>query len=76
MKDFDATIIGITFHPDENSAINEHVAHILLVDNVINEAPEQVFVVDLYLKTSVNPSKVIITERPVSLCRIIDDDGK
>lgn len=76
LEDFDATIIRVTFLPDESSATNEHVARIPLVDDDINEATEQVFVVKLYLRTSLNPSKISVTKRPVSLCRIIDDDGK
>lgn len=40
LENFDTTINRITFLPDEGSAINEQVAHILLV---YNEATEQVF---------------------------------
>ena len=51
-------------------------APIFITDDAINEATEQVFVVELILVDSLNPATVNLTTRPVSLCRIIDNDRK
>ena len=51
-------------------------APIFVTDDAINEATEQVFVVELILVDSLNPATVNLTTRPSSLCRIIDDDRK
>lgn len=76
LQDFNNTIITITFEPDEGAAINEIETPIIIVDDVINEATEQVFVVQLHLINSESPEKAILTERPASLCRIVDNDRK
>ena len=76
MADFDNTVIRITFEPDENVADNEGAAPIPVVNDLINEADEQVFIVELRLISSTNPAAIDLTTRPASLCRIINDDGK
>ena len=50
----------------------EKSAPIFVTDDAINEAIEQVFVVELRLVSSVDPARVNLTTRPSSLCRIID----
>ena len=46
-----------------------------IINDAINEATEQVFVVQLQLISSVSQSSVDLAIRPSSLCRIIDNDG-
>ena len=63
------------FQVDEfGTQINDVPAPIVIFDDEINEAPEEVFIVVLTLESSTNPDSVIIT-RDSSLCRIIDNDG-
>ena len=71
-------MIRIIFAPDEdeNRIVNDVAAPIAIVDDLINEAIEQVFVVQLQLISSVNPGSIDLTVRQASLCRIIDDDSK
>ena len=76
MNDFDNTVIRITFEPDENAGVNEGAAPIPVVNDLINEADEQVFIVELRLIRSTNPAAIDLTIRPASICRIINDDSK
>ena len=77
LLDFDNSTITITFDPDEDEADHDLSAPVPIVDDHINEATEQVFVVQLRLISSMNTSSVnVITTRQTSLCRIIDDDCK
>ena len=76
MRDFDNTVIRITFEPDENVGINEGSAPIPVINDPINEADEQVFIVELRPIRSTNPAAIDLTTRPASICRIINDDGK
>ena len=69
-------MITITFEPDEGAVDNERATPIPIFDDSINEAAEQAFVVQLRLVESVNRSSVILTARPASLCRIVDNDSK
>ena len=74
MNDFNNTNITLIFEPDEDAEVNELSAPIFVIDDAINEATEQVFIVELVLVSSVDPATVDLTTRPSSLCRIIDDD--
>ena len=76
LADFDNTVIRIIFEADENNADNEGAAPIPLVNDLINETDEQVFIVELRLIRSTNPAGIDLTTRPASICRIINDDGK
>ena len=76
MDDFDNTVITITFDSDENNVDNELSVPIYIVDDAVNEADEQVFIVQLHLVDSINPALVDITTRPASICKITDDDSK
>ena len=70
-------MIRITFDPDENAPDNERVAPIAVVNDIINEANEQEFIVQLRLIiNSTNPSGIDLSIRPASLCKIIDNDGE
>ena len=71
-------MIRITFAPDESETVtfNDVNVPIAIVNDLINEAIEQVFVVQLQLISSVNPGSIDLTTRQASLCRIIDDDRK
>ena len=76
MNDFNNTKIIITFEPDEFIEIDEMSAPILVFDDAINEATEQVFVVELQLVSSLDQATVDLATRPTSLCMIIDNDRK
>ena len=76
MSDFDNTTIRITFDPDELANDDERGAPIRIFNDPVNEANEQVFVVQLHLISATNPGSVSLNTRPASVCRIIDDDSK
>ena len=76
MSDFDNTTIRITFDPDELDNDDERGAPICIFNDAVNEANEQVFVVQLHLVSATNPGSVKLDTRQASLCRIIDDDRK
>ncbi len=68
-------MIRVVFEADENLAVNERSVPIAIFDDPINEAAEQAFIVQLKLISSTNPLSDL-SERPASLCRIIDNDRK
>lgn len=72
MADFNDTNITLVFEPDEEVAIYEKSTPIFVTDDAINEATEQVFIAELILVTSVDPTRVSLTTRPSSLCTIVD----
>ena len=51
------------------------VVSVPIVDDDINEAPEQDFVVTLTVETATDPNNIRVTGQD-SLCRIRDNDGK
>ena len=69
-------MIRITFNPDEVTDVNERATPIPIIDDLVNEADEQVFIVQLHLVNSINPGAIDLTTRAASICRIIDDDSK
>ena len=75
LNDFNDTVIRIVFEADEDLPVNDMSAPIAIFDDPINEAAEQAFIVQLKLISSTN-SLSDLTERPASLCRIIDNDRK
>ena len=77
MNDFNNASVTLIFEPDEDGTpMNEMGAPIPIVDDAINEATEQVFVVELRLVSSLDPATVDLSIRPSSLCKIIDNDRK
>ena len=78
MSDFNHTNITVVFEPDEDHsvAVSERSVPILVVGDDINEAMQQVFVIDLILISSLDAVTVDLTRRPSSLCRIVDNDRK
>ena len=66
----------MTFFPDEDNPINELMVPITIVDDDIDEAIEQIFVVTLKHKESIREESISLETRNSSLCRIIDNDGK
>ena len=56
--------------------MSDLVAPIYIIDDAINEAVEQFFIVQLSLGSSLNPAGVDISIRPTSLGRIVDNDRK
>ena len=70
-------MIDVTFNPDEGRRTNNDIlVAVPVINDDINEANEQLFVVQLALVSSVNPHMVRVLSRSASLCRIIDDDRK
>ena len=74
-EDFSSEVAVVIFQADEfGPQINDVPAPIVIFDDEINEALEEIFIVVLTLESSSNPAGVAIT-RECSLCRIIDNDG-
>ena len=76
LNDFNNTVIRITFNPDEDTDDNERAAPIPIIDDLVNEADEQVFIVQLHLIDSINSSAINLNVRAASICRIVNDDSK
>ena len=77
MNDFNNASVTLIFEPDEDGTpMNERGAPIPIVDDAINEATEQVFVVELQFVSSLDSATVDLSVRPSSLCGIIDNDRK
>ena len=74
--DFNNTVITVVFEPDEDVADNVQSVPIPIVDDLINEATEQVFIARLNLVDSLIPNLIDLTDRNATLCRIRDNDGK
>ena len=74
-EDFSPDVVVVTFPADEEGIqIIDVPAPVVVFDDEINEAPEEIFIVVLTLDNSTNPGNVVIS-RASSLCRIIDNDG-
>lgn len=74
LQDFDNSVITITFQPDEIGVrVNDIETPVPIVDDTIDEAEEQYFVVTLDIVGS--HDGVVITLQD-ALCRITDNDGK
>ena len=68
-------MITVRFEADEiGSQISDVSVQVPIFNDGIEEAIEEVFVIDLMLNSSINSQISII--RRSSLCRIIDDDGE
>ena len=74
-NDFDATAFDVTFPDDEVVNIADVLGTIPIVDDEIDEAHEQVFVILLEVLEAVNSTLITIT-RSNSIGRIIDNDGE
>lgn len=71
-EDFNGTVGLVTFHPGSIDC----VSHPIIISNDdINEATEQVFIIRLTLARSQNPDMVNLSQS-ISLGIIIDDDRK
>ena len=76
LDDFDNSEIVVTFQPDETGQqMNDVDTPVPIVNDRVNEAEEQNFMVTLDLVNATDESRVDI-ERIDALCRIIDDDGE
>ena len=70
-------MLTFIYDPDEDEAVNDGGVFVPIVNDLINEATEQVFIVRLNLVDSLNPDSVLLVPtRRTSLCRIRDNDGK
>ncbi len=68
-------MITVVFEADEfGNQVNDVAVPVPITDDAIDEAQEEVFVIDLTLQLSIN-SQISIGRRS-SLCRITDDDGE
>ena len=76
LNDFNNTVLRIIFEADESLGVNDMSTPVAIFDDPINEASEQTFIVQLKLISSTNPVQIDLTERPASLCRIVDNDRK
>ena len=75
-NDFNSSVIVVTFQPDETGQqVNDVDTPVSIVNDTINEAEEQDFVVTLDLVSATDNSSVTISRKD-ALCRIIDDDGE
>ena len=74
-NDFDATTLDATFPADEVMNIADLLLTIPIVDDEIDEALEQVFIIVLEVLRAVNADLITIT-RNTSFGRIIDNDGE
>ncbi len=76
LDDFNNTVLTITFDADEDAPVfDADILPIPIIDDVINEAMEQLMVVQLSLVSSLNPAGVNIV-RPTTVGRITDNDRK
>ena len=75
-EDFSLDVVMVTFPADEfGGQTNDVDAPVVIVDDEINEALEEVFIMVLTLENATNPDGIVIT-RAASLGRIIDNDGE
>lgn len=76
--DFDKKALTIMFPPDEDEAspITRVPASIPIVDDEVDEAREQVFIVYMEVLNATNRELLITDEQNVSICTIIDNDRK
>ncbi len=74
-QDFNNSVITVIFEADEfGNQVNDVPVPVPIADDEIDEAQEEVFVIDLTLQSSIN-SQISIARRS-SLARINDDDGE
>ncbi len=74
-QDFNSSVLTVIFQADEiGLQISDILVPVGIFDDDIDEAQEEVFIIDLTLQSSINNSLEIA--RRSSLCRINDDDGK
>ena len=76
LDDFDSAIKTVTFEADEvGSPVMNKTIQVPIVDDDINEATEQDFVVVINVTNTINPPLTVVTRRS-SILRIIDNDRK
>lgn len=75
--DFSGEVVLVTFHADETLAnpLYEVTSYINITDDSINEA-EQVFLLKMEVDSLLDNSSIPLQQKPLSLCKIIDDDGE
>ena len=75
--DFNSSSFNVVFPADEdNNTVADVDAFISIVDDEINEHMEQVFVALLEVLSAVNIELLNVTERNLTVCRIVDNDRK
>lgn len=76
--DFDPAVVTLTFEADDLNDLptNSLPAAIPVVDDIINEAPEQLFAAVLQVVSAAYPDRVQNSERNLSTCIIEDNDGE
>ena len=72
--DFNTTSFNVDFPADERSFVID--VPISVMDDNINENEEQLFVVLMEVAYATNFLLLDNTNRNLSLCRIVDNDGK
>ena len=77
-KDFSTEPVNITFSADEGDEAPERTIFIPIVNDGVDEAIEEKFIVLLTLLDASNRSSVNVSQpaRISSVCRIVDVDGR
>ena len=77
-SDYNETIFEVTFPADEGEefSINEITAGIQIIDDDIDENLKQHFVVIMEVAGAVNMDLISDTVENVTMCTIVDNDGK
>ena len=74
--DYLPVVIKVAFPADEfGPPVNDVHTPIILIDDNMDEAVEELLVVVLTLENAVHPDNAVIA-RTSSICRIIDNDGR
>ncbi len=76
MQDFNPTVLTVTFPADEapSETVFDIDVPIMIINDEIDEA-EQNFIVYFEVIDAINEN-LILSEREVAVCRIVDDDRK
>ena len=73
-KDFEDNPIHVEFLPDEYVPVNDLPVHVPIIDDNINEASEEYFIVKL--DPTGSNKNVKVAKPRASLCKIVDNDRK
>ncbi len=74
LQDFNPTVLTVTFPADEapSDTVFDLDVPITIIDDDIDEA-EQIFIVYFEVIDAINEN-LMLSERKVAICRIVDDD--
>ena len=75
LQDFSTEPVNVTFPADEGNRVAERIIQIPIVNDGVDEADQENFIVILTLLSAANPASVDLVVNS-SLCMIEDVDGK